>query len=395
MPDAKVIDIVSAIHKRVSERAASPETPGVLEDWSNDLARLSSAYNTVYCARNLAGSVPQLPNTFVGFVAGWLVRISQRLLFWYTPQIRYFHEAVTNLLNRLCSLEERQFRAFMAMADRLDKLERNARLVTAERSSWPDASPSPAQVTDPPPGSHQADAVVSDDPSFPYTRAAIDPGNFCFELQGRFQSHVQADTTRLDLYKSAIAALQPAVPEGLWLDVGCGRGAWLRLAREGGHECRGVDSSPAAIGQCRAEGFEVSELDALEYLRSMDDRSFSVVSAFHVLEHCPFEYYLNLVYQIGRTLKPGGVLLVETPRPGNLLMATEQFWMDPTHIRPIPAPLMEFLFEYCGLRVVHRLDVNPRPESEHLPFRELELSSRLDLLIYGPQDYAVIGRRDS
>ena len=108
----------------------------------------------------------------------------------------------------------------------------------------------------------------------------------------------------------------------------------------------------------------------------------------------PFEYCLNLVYQIARTLKPGGVLLIETPHAGNLLMAAEQFWMDPTHNRPIPLPLMEFLFEYCGIGVIHRFEVNPRAESEHLPFRELELANRLDMLLYGPQDYAMMGRRD-
>jgi O-antigen chain-terminating methyltransferase len=91
---------------------------------------------------------------------------------------------------------------------------------------------------------------------------------------------------------------------------------------------------------------------------------------------------------------PGGVLLIETPHAGNLLMAAEQFWIDPTHQRPIPLPLMEFLFTYCGIGVVHRFEVNPRPESEHLPFRELELASRLDLLLYGPQDYAMFGRRE-
>ena len=107
-----------------------------------------------------------------------------------------------------------------------------------------------------------------------------------------------------------------------------------------------------------------------------------------------FEYCLNLVYQIARTLKPDGILLIETPHPGNLLMATEQFWLDPTHHRPIPPPLMEFLFEYCGLGVIRRFEVNPREESEHLPFRELELANRLDALLYGPQDYAMMGRRN-
>ena len=135
MPSIKVIDVVSAIHKRVREQAASYESPTVLEDWSNDLAKLHSAYNTAYCARNLVGSVPQLPNTFLGIAAGWVIGIAQRMLFWYTPQIRYFNEATTSVLNRVCSLEERKFRVFLAMADRLEKLERETGLLRAAQST--------------------------------------------------------------------------------------------------------------------------------------------------------------------------------------------------------------------------------------------------------------------
>src|SRR5947207_12598932 len=135
MPNIKAIDVVSAIHKRVREQAASYETPDVLEDWSNDLAKLNSAYNTAYCARNLVGSVPQLPNTFLGFVAGRVISIAQRLLFWYTPQIRYFNDATTSVLSRVCSLEERKFRTFLALADRMEKLERETRLLKAAQAA--------------------------------------------------------------------------------------------------------------------------------------------------------------------------------------------------------------------------------------------------------------------
>jgi SAM-dependent methyltransferase len=318
-------------------------------------------------------------------VGGWVIGIAQRLLFWYTPQIRYFNEATTSVLNRVCSLEERKFRVFLSMADRLEKLERETRLLRAGGST---GTLSTAASSEPAVGAveHPRKGV--------YTRSPIDTRDFYFRLQGRFQSNVPADMTRLEMYRSVIGNLEPKAPVGKWLDIGCGRGKWLRLARDGGYEAVGVDSSPAAIGECREGGFEVTERDALEFLRSMEDESFAVVSAFHVLEHCPFEYCLNLVYQIARTLKPGGVLLIETPHAGNLLMAAEQFWMDPTHNRPIPLPLMEFLFEYCGIGVVHRFEVNPRAESEHLPFRELELANRLDMLLYGPQDYAMMGRRD-
>ena len=385
MPSIKVIDVVSAIHKRVREQAASYESPTVLEDWSNDLAKLHSAYNTAYCARNLVGSVPQLPNTFLGMAAGWVIGIAQRMLFWYTPQIRYFNEATTSVLNRVCSLEERKFRVFLAMADRLEKLERETGLLRAAQSTGAVSIPA---------ASDQPPVALENPAKGVYTRAPIDTKDFYFQLQGRFQSSVPADKSRLEMYRSVIGNLEPKTPAGTWLDIGCGRGKWLRLAREGGYEAVGVDSNPAAIKECREGGFEVTDGDALEFLREKADESFAVVSAFHVLEHCPFEYCLNLVYQIARTLKRGGVLLIETPHAGNLLMAAEQFWMDPTHNRPIPLPLMEFVFEYCGIGVIHRFEVNPRAESEHLPFRELELATRLDMLLYGPQDYAMMGRRD-
>src|SRR5580700_997646 len=117
MPSTKAIDAVSAIHKRVREQEAPYQTPEAMEEWSSDLARLHGAYNAVYCARNVVGTVPVLPKTPLGMVAGWAVRFAQRILFWYTPQIRYFNESVTAVLNRLCSLEERKFRSVLAMSD--------------------------------------------------------------------------------------------------------------------------------------------------------------------------------------------------------------------------------------------------------------------------------------
>jgi len=59
MPNIKVLDVVSAIHKRVREQAESFQTPAVLEDWSNDLAKLHSACNGAYSARNTL-TVPPL-----------------------------------------------------------------------------------------------------------------------------------------------------------------------------------------------------------------------------------------------------------------------------------------------------------------------------------------------
>jgi len=388
MANAKVIDVVSAIHKRIREQRISYHKSEVIEDWSNDLGKMHGSYNAAYCSRNIVGTTPQLPSKLLTLLAGWVIGITQRALSWYTAQTRTFNEASVSTLNHLCSLEERNFHAFLALSDRLDGLAREVRLLRAAQTA-------PATNGDP----TAADATPSPIKSAgeedgPYSRSPIDAQDFFFKLQAQFQDESPAIISQLEMYHSMIGNLNPKIPDGKWLDLGCGRGKWLRVAREGGHQISGVDSSGAAVEQSRESGFHVIEDDALKFLRAADSCSYAVISAFHVLEHCPFDYCLNLVYQIARTLKPGGVLLVETPHAGNLLMATEQFWMDPTHNRPIPISLMQFLFEYCGICVVHRVEVNSRPESEHLPFRELELASRLDSLLYGPQDYAMIGRRE-
>ncbi len=386
MAKTRILEVVSAIHKKVREQQTSYEFSTLLEDWSNDLAKLSSSYNEVYCSRHLVGSNPQIPNTLLGLIAGWLIGIVQRLLFWYTPQIRQFQEATALALNRICSLEERKFRSFLSMADRLQDLEAEYRRL---RSSVAGPLPDSRRVSMP---AKEAQNLPIGDKR--HSAASIDAEHLYFELQKRFQSREAEDIQRLEGYRSVLEKLEPSLPVGRWLDIGSGEGQWLQLVIDGGREAIGVDANPDAVAKCRSKGIEVAQADAVDYLSRAGDASLAVISAFHVLEHSPFEYSMNLVWQAARVLKSGGALLIETPNPGNVLMATEQFWLDPTHHRPIPMPLAEFTFEYCGFRVIHRFEVNPRPESEHLPFRELELAQRLDRLLYGPQDYAIIGRRD-
>jgi O-antigen chain-terminating methyltransferase len=378
MQTPTAIEIVSAIHKKVREQRASCDDETALEDWANNLARLHSTYNDVYTSRNLVGKIPQLPNMLLAKVAGLLIRAAQTLLFWYTPQIRQFHESVTGALEQLTQLEEREFRGVLDLGNRVEQIQKELRRTKLA------AAAKPPQVAPPAAPAPPLEAPVS--PS------GLNLDDFYFALQGRFQPHEPKDRTRLEMYQSFIRNLDPAPPAGTWLDIGCGRGHWLRLAATAGHRALGVDTNPQVVEECRAASLEVEHADALAWLQGARERSLSVITAFHVLEHWPFEYTLNFVYQAARTLQPDGVLLVETPHAANLLMASEDFWLDPTHRRPIPMKLMEFLFEYCGLRVVHRLELSPRPEEEKLPLAELEFVARLNDLLYGPQDYGLMGQ---
>ena len=369
MSKLRTLELVSAIHEQVRRKAESRDPATCLEEWSNDLASLSSVYSDVYTSRNLVGRTPQMPSLLIAKVAGVVIWIMQKLLFWHTPQIRRFQHSSATAIGRLRSLAERDYEAHLALDRRLGALENEVRSVSSVmRATSGSSAPEPSDEVN-------ADAEL-----------------FCFALQRRFQFSARHDTVRQQNYLSLISTLKP--PSGVWLDIGCGAGEWIALLRKGDYEAVGIDSSEEAITACKQKGLTVRQADALAYLSDTPSERLAAVTAFHVFEHWPFEYTLALVRQAVRALAPDGLLIVETPNPANILMASEQFWMDPTHRRPLPLPLMEFLLEYCGLRVEHRLELSPRPEEEHLPFRELELSARLDRLLYGPQDYAIVARKD-
>jgi O-antigen chain-terminating methyltransferase len=176
------------------------------------------------------------------------------------------------------------------------------------------------------------------------------------------------------------------------LDLGCGRGEWIELLAQEGWEALGVDSNESMLERCRQLGLKVERGDALEFLQSAGDATLGALTAFHVVEHLPFERLLVLIDEALRTLRPGGVFILETPNPDNLLVGASTFYLDPTHIRPIPSGALRFAVEARGFCNVEVWNLQPLPESARLPEGADGVAARLNELLCGPRDYAVIGR---
>ncbi|HKG58273.1 MAG TPA: methyltransferase domain-containing protein [Pyrinomonadaceae bacterium] len=175
------------------------------------------------------------------------------------------------------------------------------------------------------------------------------------------------------------------------LDVGCGRGEWLQVLREAGLQARGIDTNRILVQQCKELSLDVEERDALEFLGSLADGSLNAVTAFHFAEHLPLETLVKFLDEAGRTLKPGGLIILETPNPENLLVGSCNFYLDPTHKNPIPIPTMKLLLEARGFRCEEVLKLHA-VESAKIEVKD-QLTSHLNHFLYGPMNYAVIARK--
>jgi O-antigen chain-terminating methyltransferase len=193
------------------------------------------------------------------------------------------------------------------------------------------------------------------------------------------------------------------------LDVGAGRGEFLELCREAGIEARGIDLDAAMVARCREAGLAAEQGDALAYLAALPDGSLGGPPPAQVIEHIPPEALVALVRLAYRKLRPGGVLLCETPNPACLTVFSGAFYVDLSHVKPIHPEAARFVLEAAGFRDIEIRYVNPVPPDGKLqrlePFwymrryEEVFLSQindnfeRLNQLLWGAQDYAAIGRR--
>lgn len=212
--------------------------------------------------------------------------------------------------------------------------------------------------------------------------------DFYFAFEEHFRGSSEEIGKRLSIYLAYLSQT-PEGPEPV-VDIGSGRGEWLELLRGAGYAAVGVDCDPAMISYGRSRSLEIVQADGLSYLTSLADESVRAVSAFHLFEHLPFDVTLRLLKEIVRVVRPGGVALIETPNPHNILVGACNFYNDPTHLRPIPSELLSFAAEYCGLTNTSVLFLHEADESHRVNERGGILEHRFNGLFYGPQDYALI-----
>lgn len=225
---------------------------------------------------------------------------------------------------------------------------------------------------------------------------ALDPMYAAFE--DHFRGGREIVRTRAEPYVDLVIDAGAGTPAAPVLDLGCGRGEWLELLRDRGLTGRGIDNNRVFVDICLGRGLDVMEGDVMDVLRTLPSGTLGAVTGFHIVEHLPFDVLVRLLDEARRLLVPGGLLALETPNPENLQVATQLFYMDPTHRNPIPPDALQWIVQSRGFDQarIERLTLAREMGAPALLGEEIPGAASVNVLLAQlstAPDYAIVARR--
>jgi O-antigen chain-terminating methyltransferase len=305
-----------------------------------------------------------------GFLSHTVKKVLRKAMRWYVEPLAASQRQFNLVALRL--IDEVAASTVSELDERVTRLERARRV--------PQGAPAPA-----PP------LAAAPTPAF-----APMPDYFAF--QARLRGSIDEIRERQARYVDDFRERAPV------LDLGCGRGEFLRLLADEGIEARGVDSDPDMVAFCVGEGLDVEQGDALAHLEGLPSGSLGGIFCAHVIEHLTPDRLVRLLELAADRLRPGGVLIAETPNP-RTLVALSTFFADLTHVQPVHPDTLTVLARQAGFaRADIRYTNEPPPEARLQPLEAggkdavvrqgLAVAddnfARLNEVVFGPQDYALV-----
>lgn len=142
---------------------------------------------------------------------------------------------------------------------------------------------------------------------------------------------------------------------GTLLDIGCGYGFFLELARKRGWSIYGIDPCAHARAYAASKAIEVDSGDL--FVRAYNDNMFDIVTLFYVLEHLsdPLRYLKEII----RILKPGGLVLIRVPHTTpianlfKILRIPNKLYDAPSHLSDFSPDTLAFALKKTGFNEIH------------------------------------------
>lgn len=191
------------------------------------------------------------------------------------------------------------------------------------------------------------------------------------------------------------------------LDIGCGRGEFLELLKEHRISGCGIDVDEDMIEYCRSLKLDAEKMDAISYLNLLNDDSLDGIFVDQVVEHLAPSYLINMIGLCYLKMKVGAKIIIGTVNPLSMVCLAS-FHKDMSRGKPVHPDTLKFIMQSAGyiepvtqfydpIEECQRLkliDATGLKENEKQITETINQNTEiLNSLIYGPQYYAIIGKK--
>jgi SAM-dependent methyltransferase len=148
-------------------------------------------------------------------------------------------------------------------------------------------------------------------------------------------------------------------------DMGCGPGQIARYLHRQGIASLGVDLSPRMVAEAQRLNPEIHFHQGDMLALPDADNSWGGIAAFYCIIHVPREDIVQALREMGRVLKPDGILLI-TFHIGNEIKHLDEWWDKPVNLNFAfyqPDEMKNWLSE-AGYELEQTLVREPNPEVE-------------------------------